>query len=482
MSNISLPSLWDDQVKVVDSIREAARKSKAMLVCSPCGSGKTRMASWLAISALNKGGTVIFDAPLKDLRRQISNTWRDLGIDHSFVSSGMRYNPFARAFVTTSATLAGRLDKAPRANVVIMDETHLLGAQRERIIRHYKEQGATLIGLSASPERTDGQDLSDLYDDFIEGLSPGELMDMGRLSGYVLHTPSKPDFSQLRVSGGEYMKADVESFMESKAQIVGDMVDAYKNHAMGKRHLLFATSIKHSNQIVEAFKNGGVTAVHIDGGMDDSDRNKLIKAWARREINVISSVNLFLAGFDAAQASGDDKAVVESMSDGRPTKSRPVQTQKIGRTTRVKPDGSDAIIFDHSCNTFHPDGSIHHGTPDMAITWQWRGREKKGPGGSGERAIPVRQCEVCYFVSRPSEVCPACGHRHEIKSRMVEEVEGELFTVTREELRGVQKQERQLQGKAQTLDELVAHGRRKGYKNPHAWASKVMAGRKHGKR
>lgn len=480
MNNIPLPSLWDDQQTVIESIRETARKSKSMIVCSPCGSGKTRMASWIAISAINKGGTVIFDAPLKDLRRQISNTWRDLGIDHSFVSSGMRYNPFARAFVSTSATIAGRLDKAPRANVVIFDETHILGAQRERLIKHYKEQGATLIGLSASPERTDGKDLSDLYEDFIEGLSPGDLMDMGRLSGYVLHTPSRPDFSKLRLSNGDYMKSDVESYMESQSQIVGDMVEAYKKYADGKRHLSFATSIKHSMQIVEAFNYAGIPSVHIDGGMDDNERNKLIKAWARREIKNISSVNLFLAGFDAAQASGDPKAVVESISDGRPTKSRPVQTQKNGRATRLKPDGSDAIIIDHSSNAFHPDGSIHHGTPDMQITWQWRGKEKKGPGSGGERAVAVRQCPVCYFVSRPSEKCPSCGHEYETKSRMVEEVDGELFTVTRDELRGIKKEERKLQGRAQTLQDLVILGKRKGYKNPHAWASKVMAGRKRG--
>lgn len=792
--NIKLPSLWDDQQSVIDSIRQTAKKSKSMIVCSPCGSGKTRMASWIAISALNKGGTVVFDAPLKDLRRQISNTWSELGIEHSFVSSGMRFNPFSRAFVSTSATIAGRLDKAPRANVVIFDECfssdteiltergfvrfdeladervaqvtmgdrnlsfvkpigkysgppkstvmsvktqnnydmvvtaghemmihskyggwkkkkvsdvvscgyidipvaayatgqdsiltgmekfliafqadgnmhrknqdgtstvsfqfskerkikkfvelmesggfryrfldkrsvggnvkdktrymvyldftptkdvgsyfdisklslakcreiieymniwdghvvsetnylytntdkksadfyqsvacmagyrtnmrhivddrkdtyndvyrlfinkvdtvksngfkpvpveydgdvycvsvpdgnivtrrggkvivtgncHLLGAQREKLIKHYKDQGATLIGLSASPERTDGKDLSDLYEDFIEGLSPGDLMDMGRLSGYVLHTPSRPDFSKLRLYNGDYMKSDVESYMESQSQIVGDMVEAYRKYADGKRHLSFATSIKHSMQIVEAFNSAGVTSVHIDGGMDDNERNKLIKAWARREIKNISSVNLFLAGFDAAQASGDPKAVVESISDGRPTKSRPVQTQKNGRATRIKPDGSDAIIIDHSSNAFHPDGSIHHGTPDMQITWQWRGKEKKGPGSGGERAVAVRQCPVCYFVSTPSEKCPSCGHEYETKSRMVEEVEGELFTVTRDELRGIKKEERKLQGRAQTIEELVELGKRKGYKNPYAWASKVIGGRKRG--
>lgn len=477
MNKMLLPSLWDDQQSLIDSIRSAASKSKSLLVCSPCGSGKTRMASWIAISTLNKGGSVIFDAPIRELRNQISNTWTELGLEHSFISSGLRYNPMRRAFVSTSATLAGRLDKIPKMSVVIMDEIHLLGAQRERIVNHYKEQGATLIGLSASPERTDGKDMSDLFDDLVEGLSPAELMDMGRLSGYVLYSPSKPDLSQLRVKNGEFLKADVDSFMESQSQLIGDMVGSYKKFANGKRHLTFATSIKHSHRIVEAFNASGITAAHIDGITDDADRSRIIKAWARREIKVISSVNLFLAGFDAAQASGDRDAVVESISDLRPTKSKPVQTQKIGRALRVKPCGSDAILIDHASNCFNPDGSVNHGTPDMAIDWQWRGRKRKS-NRSSEATISVRQCPICYFVSRPSEFCPSCGHKYEVKSRILEEVEGDLIEVTRDQLAQVAKQERMLQGKAQTLPELMELGKRRGVKNPAYWAKKVMEGRR----
>lgn len=477
MDKIQLPSLWDDQMQVIESIRLAAARSKSLLVCSPCGSGKTRMATWIAISAINKGGSVIFDAPLRELRNQISNTWTELGLEHSFISSGLRCNPLRRAFVSTSATLAGRLDKIPKMSVVIMDEIHLLGAQRERIINHYKEQGATLIGLSASPERTDGKDMSDLFDELVEGLSPAELMDMGRLSGYVLYTPSKPDLSQLRVRNGEFLKADVDSFMESQSQLIGDMVGSYKKFANGKRHLTFATSIKHSHRIVEAFNTNGVTAAHIDGITDDAERSRIIKAWARREIKVISSVNLFLAGFDAAQASGDPNAVVESISDLRPTKSKPVQTQKIGRALRVKPCGSDAILIDHASNCFNPDGSINHGTPDMSIDWQWRGRQRK-KSSSSEATLSVRSCPICYFCHRPSEICPSCGHRYEVKSRILEEVEGDLIEVTRDQLAQVAKQERMLQGKAQTLEELVLLGKRKGYRNPHGWARQVMKGRR----
>lgn len=471
---IPLPSLYDDQHEWVQSIRTAARTSKAILGCSPCGSGKTRMAAWLAASTINKGGKVMFDAPLKELRGQISNTFTEFGIPHSFVSSGMEHNPFAKAFVSTSATLANRLDRAPKVNVVFMDETHILGAGRERIIQHYRQQGTTVIGLSASPERTDGMDLSGLYDEMIEGLSPGQLMDMKRLSGYKLFSASKPSFEGVKVSGGEFVQSEIASFMESQTQLVGDCVSHYRKLAMGKRHLVYACSVKHSQLVAQAFRDDGISVGHIDGSMSEADRIAIIKAFARREIKVLTSVSLLLAGFDMAQASGDPNAVVESMSDLRPTKSRPTQTQKIGRATRVKPDGSDAILIDHASNCFHPDGSVNHGPPDHCPPWNWKGREKT-KSGSAEKALPARQCPACFFVARPAPACMACGHVFEIKSRIVETVEGDLVEVTREEMKHIAKQERQIQGKAQTLEDLQELARRTG-KKP-AWARMVWQAR-----
>lgn len=475
MQKINLPDMYEDQMDLIQKVRQSAAKgNKSILMYSPCGSGKTRMASWLAISAINKGGCVYFDAPLKELRRQISNSFSDLGIPHSFVSSGQRYSPFDRAFVSTSGTLINKMERTVRPNVVFVDETHILGKNREDIIRYYKSKGALVVGLSASPERTDGFDMGELYDDFVEGLSPSELMNLGRLSGYRLFTPNKPDFSQLRVTDGDYNQSDLSSFMESQSYLIGDCVKHYKKLAMGKRHLTYCTSVKHSQLVCQEYKDNGISAAHIDGSMSDDERVAIVKAFARRELKVITSVDLLLAGFDMAQASGDPNAVVESMSDLRPTKSRPTQTQKVGRATRKKPDGSDAIIIDHTSNCWNADGSINHGPPDYCPPWKWQGREKK-KGESVEKTVPVRQCPVCFFVHRPTPQCQACGHIYEVAGRMLETQEGELIEVTREELKGIAKQERQVQGRAQTLTDLKELEKRKGYKK--GWAENVYKAR-----
>lgn len=470
-------TLYPDQMDLVNKVRNEFRSSRSVLMQSPTGSGKSRMGAYIAEGVLAKGGSVVFDVPMKELRKQISTTFRQFNIDHSFVAAGQRFNPFSRGFVTTTPTLANRLGKAPKATLLILDETHNGGAARNRIVEHYKAQGAWVLGLSATPERLDGKGLDIWYDSMVEGQSIRWLINAGRLSNYRLFNASKPDLSAIRMSGQEYRQSDVAGFMESQNILIGDAVSHYKKLAMGKRNVAYCASIKHSQMVAEAFNAAGIPSAHIDGKMDDATRNRIIKAFARRELLCITNADLLLYGFDLAAAADDDNAVVESISDLKPTMSKAMQFQKNGRALRLKPDGSDAVIMDHASNAFNPDGSVKHGFPCADQVWNWKGREKR-KGEAAEKTIPVRQCSQCFFVHRPSPACPSCGFVYPIASRVLEEVEGELVEITREEAAQVAKQERQVQGRAQTLGELVELGRRKGYKNPHAWAKKVIQGRK----
>ena len=153
---------------------------------------------------------------------------------------------------------------------------------------------------------------------------------------------------------------------------------------------------------------------------------------------------------------------IESMSDLSPTKSLPWQLQKYGRVLRRK--DRPAIIFDHAGNI------DRHGLPDDDREWSLDGKAKRA--GNSEPTIPVRQCPQCYFVSRPSPTCPACGFVHPVASRTVEEVEGELAEVTERARKVAVRQE---QGRSETLDDLRAFAARTG-KNVR-WADHVWAAR-----
>jgi len=467
-------TLYDDQQETVRDVRAAfADGHQTVILQSPTGSGKSRMGAYMAAGAIAKGATVLFDVPMKELRKQIGNTFRDVGIDHSYIASGQKYNPFSSAWISTTPTIAGRLDRVPRIKFALIDEGHQGGAGRDKLKEWLRAQGAKILILTATPERLDGKPIDGTCERIVMGKSIKWLIEKKRLSDYRLFSPNQPDLSELRrSSSGEYNSQDAASFMESQSVIVGDAVRHYQQLAMGMRNVSYCASIKHSQMVCQSFNEAGIPSAHIDGEMDDAQRLRIIRAFARREILNITNADLLLYGFDLAASSGDNNAVVESISDLKPTMSKAMQFQKLGRALRMKPNA--AIICDHAANTFNADGSSKHGLPCAQVDWQWRGREKR-LGEGKEKTIPVRQCQQCYMVHRPSPACPSCGFVYPVLGRTPEQIDGELVEVSREQAAQVAKQERQVQGRADTFEALLELERRKG--NKRGWAENLWKAR-----
>jgi DNA repair protein RadD len=445
-------NLFPDQLDVVDRVRHSLRSHKSVLMQSATGSGKTVMAAYMIQSAVSKGNRAVFIVPRKELLRQTAETLKKFGIEFGYFAAGYVPNPFAKVQIASGPTLARRLDKAPKANVVFVDETHFGSAQLETVIRHYQAQGAWVIGLSATPWKMSGKGLGDWFDHMEQGPSIGELIEKKRLSRYRMFAPSAPDLSKVKITAGDYAKGQLNDVMENDRVLIGNAVSHYSKHAAGRLNVTFCTSLKHAGIVADAFNEQGIPAAMISGEMDQDERSRRIKAFARRELHVLTSVDLLTFGFDLASAAQMD-VTIEAMSDMRPTKSLSLQLQKWGRVLRYKPD--PALIFDHAGNS---DPDRGHGLPDDDREWQLEGRQKKKREGS-EPTIPVRQCPKCYMVHRPTPECPGCGYVYPIQSRMVEEVEGELAEITE---RREKKEARMKQGRAGTLEQLMAMGKSQG--------------------
>ena len=141
--------------------------------------------------------------------------------------------------------------------------------------------------------------------------------------------------------------------------------------------------------------------------------------------------------------------------------------QFMGRMLRKKTE--PALIFDRVNNY------KEHGLP--CAEREWTLEDRKQGKRDKERVQPTRQCDECFHIHRPSPVCPECGYVYTVKSRTIDEVDGELQEVDKEAIKLEKKKERQKQGQEKTLDDLVALGKQRGYKNPYAWAVKVFSGR-----
>lgn len=455
--------LFEDQSALVGRVRYAMQHHKWVLMQSATGSGKTRMALDMITGALQKGSRSIFAVPRRELLAQTVETMQEYDVPYGVISPDYSPNPFAPIQIAMTPTLARRLDRTPPPRVLFIDECHFGGSELERVIEWGKGAGCYGVGLSATPLKNNGKGMGDWYDHMECGLPVADLISMGRLSRYRYFGPSAPDLSGVQVRDGNYVQSQVASFMEEQSAIIGDAVKTYRETAPGKLCVVFATSRKHAGLIQAAFQNAGISARTIDGTMDKDTRKRLVMGFARREYTVLINVLLLTFGFDLAQAAGMNVRV-EAISDMCPRKSLPMQMQVWGRALRAGKE--PAIILDHANNW------REHGFPDSPREWALEVSKKRS---SGERNEPVRQCEQCFFVHRPSPSCPSCGHVYPIQSRIVEEVDGDLREIDPAAMEVERKMKRHEQGKAGSLEALLDIARREG-RNPQ-WAHHVWRAR-----
>jgi superfamily II DNA or RNA helicase len=189
----------------------------------------------------------------------------------------------------------------------------------------------------------------------------------------------------------------------------------------------------------------------MDGETPDAMRIRTIQDFANGEIMALTNCDLLTTGFDLASQIGRD-VCIESMSDLRPTKSLALQMQKWGRALRYKHE--PALIFDHANNI------KEHGLPCDEREWTLQDRDK-ATRASSERAIPVKQCDNCFFCHEPAPKCPNCGYVYPVKDDIIEETDDDLAEI---EIAEAKKQKRMEVGQAQTLDDLKRIAKERGYK------------------
>ena len=442
------------QERAIAECRQAYRQGeRAVLLQMPTGAGKTMTASTVVHGAAGRGNATWWLTHRRELAAQASQTFHSLEIPHGTVQAGHVSDPYALVQVASIQTIARRVDKLPKPKLIVFDECHHIGAASWDALFHAFPE-AKILGLTATPWRLDGQGLGRWFGHMVEGPTTGELISEGSLSPFRLFAPSAPDLSGVGITGGDYQRGALAKAMD-RPTIVGDAIGHYRRLCPGKRAVVFAAGVENSKHIVDQFIGQGIPAEHVDGTMGADERDAAVARFRRGETLILSNADLFGEGFDVP--------AIEAAILLRPTKSLSLYLQQVGRALRPADGKSEAIILDHAGN------SLTHGLPDDSREWSLADREKRKRAEKGE--VAIRQCEECFFVFRPAPKCPQCGHVAQVAKREIEVVEGTLEEVT---------ERRQLfreQGKANSLEALIALGRQRGYKSPEFWARKVWESR-----
>ena len=454
--------LRDYQHDIIAQTKAAmAAGEKRLLIVAPTGSGKTVLVAHMLKSAAAKGNRSWFIVHRRELVKQSIRTFHDVDVQHGVIANGFPPTYGSQIQLASIQTLKNRFGKSRSPKIIIIDEGHhAVAGSWKKLFDNYPN--AFFVLVTATPERLDGKGLGGYANQIIEGPSVAELIKAGWLCNYRAFAPSTIDTSGIKKSMGDFQRGAL-ALAADKPTITGDAIKEYQKLCPGKRAIAFCTSVAHSKHVCEAFNSAGIPAEHVDGETDHGQRDQAIKNFRDGKTRVLTNVELFGEGFDLP--------VVETAILLRPTQSLALHLQQIGRVLRPAPGKSEALILDHAGNL------ARHGLPDEPRCWDLGGkRERIKKERDGE--IKVRTCRACFAVQLASRrYCQFCkaGLISEAE-REVEIREGELAEIRADEQRA-KWAARKDQGRAQTLEELVALGKKRGYKRPHFWAKHVFNAR-----
>lgn len=420
-------NLREDQIAVVEDMRTALAVHQSVLLRCPCRFGKTVVSAYMAQRSVARNKRVVFACHRDAILRQTASTFDKFGVKHGFIAAGRPSNPFALAQVASADTLRNRLAMLAGVSLLVVDESHLWNSRtRKLIIDAAKEEGAKIVGLSATPIRLDGKPLSDLFDHMVLGPTESELIERGSLANYRVYAPVQSDTTGIKMSGKDF-SPDALAERFDKPAIIGDAVETWKRYASGLRTVVYCINRNHGKHVLAAYLEAGVRAAYIDGDTPKGEQRRIAESLADGEIDVIVSVELLTTGFDLASLIGRDISI-QCVQLLRHTKSLQLAIQMMMRCMTAQ-EGF-AVILDHVNMILNRDGTVNHGFPDDDRDWSLDGPPVRKLEGVPDYNTWV--CEKCFASIRSTKpTCPYCEKEHVVKPREIVTEAGELKEIKR---------------------------------------------------
>lgn len=454
------------QQKAETEIREAYRSgAKAPLFVLPTGGGKTHTFTSIATKAAEKGNRTLIVVHRSYLWQQASNKLSSIGAPHGVISPT---EPLTHDLIQVASidTLIRRFDKIKKPDLIIFDEAHHVVKNNKwgKVVDAFPE--ARILGVTATPIRTNGQglgvDSGGFFDSLIMGPQIYNMMP-DFITPFKLYAPALDiDLSIVKRIGGDYDKKDLIAQLDKK-KITGSATEHYKKICPGVPAIAFCVSIEHAEHVAEEFNSAGITSAAVSGLTPENRRKFLFNGLANGTFKVLCSCDLVSEGFDVP--------VCGAAICLRPTQSTGLCLQQWGRATRPAPGKEFAYIIDHVGNY------LRHGTPDAHRDWSLDGL-KGGRDGKKEISIGIRTCKKCFAVHATAPICPYCGYQYGVNDKTPEQIAGELQEIKLKEVER-KKQIRRTQGQCQTLEELEIFAKEQGYNR--FWARHVWNNRKRNK-
>lgn len=303
----------------------AAGATKGLVVLAT-GLGKT----WLSAFDSASFNRVLFVAHREEILNQALETFRKIRPgEYLGIYQSAEKHPTAKVVFASVQTLSRKRHLEQFApddfDYIVVDEFHHAAAATYRkLIQYFKPK--FLLGLTATPERSDGSDLLDLCDgnliyrcDLTEGIRHGLLCPFSYYG-----VPDEVDYSNIPWRSTRFDEEELTNAVATQSRATNALEQLEERG--GKRVVAFCVSKRHANFMAEFLVAHGKRAVAVHSGDDSAPRTESLRKLQAGELDVVCAVDMFNEGVDLPE--------LDTVLMLRPTESRILWLQQFGRGLR----------------------------------------------------------------------------------------------------------------------------------------------------
>ncbi|MCB9725547.1 MAG: DUF3427 domain-containing protein [Spirochaetaceae bacterium] len=321
-----------------------AKGARAGLVVLATGLGKT----WLSAFDSNRPEfrRVLFVAHREEILGQAMKTFRRIRPAARLgLYTGTQKGENAEVLFASVQTLSReahlrRFDRR-EFDYVVVDEFHHASAQTYRRLIDYFEP-RFLLGLTATPERTDGGDLLSLCgENLVYRCGLPEAIERGFLSNFrYFGVPDLVDYSNIPWRSHRFDEEQLTMAVATRDR-AQNALEQLRKHG-GKKTIAFCCSKRHADYMRDFFLESGIRAASVHSGEGSDPRAGSIERLESGELDVVFAVDMFNEGVDIPQ--------IDTVLMLRPTESQLLWTQQFGRGLRKAEGKEDLAVIDYIGN------------------------------------------------------------------------------------------------------------------------------------
>nr|WP_298661114.1 DEAD/DEAH box helicase [uncultured Flavobacterium sp.] len=261
------------------------------------------------------------------------------------------FYPQGNVVVASIQTLHNRLNllKPDEFDCIVIDECHLAAAISWAKVTDYFNP-KLLLGLTATPTRSDGAQLGDIFDEIVYQYDIKQAVDDGFLCELdAIRVKTTTSLDKVRTLGGELNQRDLANEINTPERNLL-VVSNYIKYCNGRQAIFYCSDINHAVNLAEVFNDMGVKTKAISSNEElTPNGSENIKLFKAKNLTVLTNCMVLTTGVDIPD--------VSCIGMATPTKSLTKALQCIGRGTRLKSKevvdkfGQNCIILDYIDNT-----------------------------------------------------------------------------------------------------------------------------------